>query len=278
MKDCNDELNLKKLRKQIVLTATKGGIGHLASSFSCLEILYVLYLRGIMKHDPAHPDMPTRDRLVLSKGHAGLALYTVMSEAGYLSKEKLNNYLQEGSSIGGEPSIRDLPGIEASTGSLGHGLPVATGMALAQKLDQTGARTFVILGDGECQEGSIWEAAISAVALELGNLVAILDANSIQKMCTIEETMRCVNWRAKFESFGWTVCEIDGHDVDQLIAVLSKENDTNKPMLIMAHTIKGKGVSIMENNPLWHFKLPNKKEKKAFMSELEITEAEYEVN
>lgn len=268
---------LKQMRKRIYLTAEKGGIGHLASSFSCLEILCALYLGGVMKHDPARPDMPERDRLVLSKGHAGLALYTVMCAAGYLSEDRLGSYLQPGSDIGGEPSIRDLRGVEASTGSLGHGLSVGLGMALGQKLDGLGARTFVILGDGECQEGSVWEACISAAALKLDNLTAILDMNNIQKMGTTEAVMGVVDWRQKFEAFGWTVTETDGHDLDALTETLSRKNESGRPLLVIARTVKGKGVSIMENNPIWHFKLPNRKERKVFFEELGITEAEWEV-
>ncbi len=273
MKDYDKNV-CKRLRKQIYLTAEKGGLGHLASCYSCLEILYTLYMKEIMKYDVHDPDDKTRDRLVLSKGHAGLALYWVMCEAGILDAEVLDTFLQPGSHVGGEPCMRDFPCIEASTGSLGHGLSMAVGMAMAQKLDEIDARTFVIIGDGECEEGTIWEAAMSAPAFHLNNLVVILDCNSIQKMTTICGTIGLDNWEEKWKSFGWLVKEVDGHDIDALKVLLSEKNDTDKPLLLIAHTVKGKGVSIMENNPLWHFKLPNRKERKVFQAELDIAEEE----
>lgn len=267
--DCDKNV-CKRLRKQIYLTVAKGGMGHLASCYSCLEILYALYVKKVMKYDIHNVNAKDRDRLVLSKGHAGVALYWVMCEAGLMNADELDTFLQPGSRVGGEPCMRDLPGIEASTGSLGHGLSMAVGMAMAQKLDQNDARTFVVIGDGECEEGTVWEAAMSAPAFHLNNLVVILDCNEIQKMTTIEGTIGLVNWKEKWESFGWLVKEVDGHDIWALEAVFTENNDTDKPLFVIAHTIKGKGVSIMENNPLWHFKLPNRKEKIVFQEELEI--------
>ena len=267
--DCDKNV-CKRLRKQIYLTVAKGGMGHLASCYSCLEILYTLYVKKVMKYDIHDVKAKDRDRLVLSKGHAGVALYWVMCEAGLMSAEELDTFLQPGSRVGGEPCMRDLPGIEASTGSLGHGLSMAVGMAMAQKLDQNDARTFVVIGDGECEEGTVWEAAMSAPAFHLNNLVVILDCNEIQKMTTIEGTIGLVNWKEKWESFGWLVKEVDGHDIRAMEDVFTEKNDTDKPLFVIAHTIKGKGVSIMENNPLWHFKLPNRKEKIVFQEELEI--------
>lgn len=264
----------QRLRRNIYLTIAKGGMGHIASCYSCLEILYTLYVKGVMKYDTENPGDVCRDRLVLSKGHAGVALFWVMSEVGLLDEALLDTFLQPGSCIGGEPCMRDLPGIEASTGSLGHGLSMAVGMAMAQKLDQTDARTFVVLGDGECEEGTIWEAAMSAPAFKLNNLVVILDCNKIQKMTTITGTVGLDNWEEKWKSFGWLVKNVDGHDINALYTVLKEKNDTDKPLLLIAHTVKGKGVSIMENNPLWHFKLPNRKEKKIFQKELDIPEEE----
>lgn len=268
----HDEKRCKALRKKIYLTAEKGGLGHLASCFSCLEILYVLYNKNILKYTQATLTSKDRNRLILSKGHAGLALYWVMNEAGLLPQETIDTFLQPGCRLGGEPCMRDLPGIEASTGSLGHGLSMGVGMAMAQKMDGLDAKTYVILGDGECEEGSIWEAAMSAPAFALNNLVAILDCNEIQKMTTVKETIGLNNWREKWEAFGWLVKETDGHDIVALEEILREENTTEKPLLIIAHTVKGKGVSIMENNPLWHFKLPNRKEKRVFYEELSLTE------
>lgn len=273
MKDY-DESVCKRLRKQIYLTAEKGGMGHLASCYSCLEILYVLYLKGIMKYNVDDPYDQSRDRLILSKGHAGLALYWVMCEAGIMKASELDTFLQPGSHIGGEPCMRDSQRVEATTGSLGHGLSMAAGMAMAQKMDGLNARTFVIIGDGECEEGTVWEAAMSAPVFHLNNLVVILDCNHIQKMTTITGTIGLDNWAEKWESFGWLVKKVDGHDVDALERVLKEENNTDKPLFIIADTVKGKGISIMENNPLWHFKLPNRKEKKIFQKELDIPDEE----
>lgn len=263
-----------KLRKQIFIVGYKGGMAHLASCFSAVDIIYTLYLKGIMKYDSKYPDMPERDRFVLSKGHGGLALYAVLCRAGFLSEEEYATYLKPDCHIGGEPCMRDLKGIEATTGSLGHGLSMAVGMAMAQKLDGNGAKTYVLLGDGECQEGSIWEAAMSASSYELGNLIGILDCNGIQKTGKVEEILKIVNWKEKWQSFGWNVQEVDGHDIDALKECFLENRDLSTPTMIIAHTTKGKGVSVMENNPIWHFKLPNKKELKVFQKELGISDEE----
>lgn len=272
-----DKEALATLRKRIFITGYSGGMAHLASCFSAIDIIYTLYMKDVMKHDPKEPDMPGRDRFVLSKGHGGLALYSTLCEAGYLTEEELHTYLKPWCHIGGEPNRRDLKGIEASTGSLGHGMSVAVGMAMAQKLDRNGAKTYVMIGDGESQEGTIWEAAMSAAAFSLDNLVAILDCNKVQKTNYVEETLRYVHWDEKWKSFGWNVVEVDGHDVDALRETFLCLPQNGKPTIVIAHTIKGKGVSIMEDNPVWHFKLPNKKEKKVFMEELQISEEEMEV-
>ncbi len=264
----------KRLRKEIFITAYKGGMAHLASSFSSLEILYTLYMKGVLKYNAEDPLWEARDRFVLSKGHGGLALYTVLSEVGFLTKEELHTYLQPNCHIGGEPCMRDLPGIEASTGSLGHGLSIGVGMALAQKMDKQGSKTYVLLGDGECQEGSVWEAAMSAVAFKLGNLTAIIDSNSLQKTNGVQETLGVVNWKEKWSSFGWDIVEVNGHDTDMLQEIFVAPNNEDVPRLVIAHTIKGKGVSIMENNSIWHYKMPNRKELKVFKEELTIKDEE----
>lgn len=272
-----DDLKCKELRKQIFITGYSGGMAHLASSFSSVEIIYTLYMKDIMRFDSKNPCWSERDRFVLSKGHAGLALYSILEMAGYITKGDLYSYLKPFCHIGGEPNVRDAAGIEASTGSLGHGLSIAIGMAMAQKLDINGARTFVLIGDGECQEGSIWEAAMSATAFSLDNLVVILDSNNVQKTNHIKETMRYVSWDDKWKSFGWNVIEADGHDVDNLQRVFKELPVNGKPTIIKANTIKGKGVSVMEDNPKWHFKLPNGKQLKIFMEELGISKEELEV-
>ncbi len=257
------------LRKRIFEVAYRGGMGHLASCFSSVEIIYTLFQKGVMNHNPRMLDN-NRDRFVLSKGHSGLTLYTVLEMSGYISKDVVDTYLQPNAVIGGEPNIGDAPGIEVSSGSLGHGLSMAVGMALSQKYDNRGAKTYVLIGDGESQEGSIWEAAMSASSFELDNLVAILDCNGLQKTNRVDETMKYIAWEEKWKAFGWNVAGANGHDVDNLVKAFNSLPVNGKPSIIIAKTIKGKGVSIMEGVPKWHFKMPNKKELKVFLEELQI--------
>lgn len=267
---------IKKIRKNIFLTAYSGGIGHLGSAYSLVEILYVLYVKKLMKFDAANPDWEERDRLILSKGHGSLALYNVMSLCGFLPEEELWTFCQPGSRLGGEPNLLELPGIEASTGSLGHGLSIGIGMALALKSDKKKNRVFVIVGDGECEEGSIWEAVMSASANQLDNITVIIDNNRIQKMGFVKDVMGIVSWESRFASFGWEVKEVDGHNIDDIQTKINSEWTEGKPRLLIANTIKGKGISIMENNPAWHWKMPNKRELKIVMSELGISWEELE--
>lgn len=270
------EKDLAWMRKEIFLTAYCGGMAHLASAFSCVEIIYALYCGGVMRHDPAHPDWPERDRFILSKGHGSLALYTALCMAGYFSKETLRTFSTPDTELGGEPSLCIPLGIEASTGSLGHGLSLGTGMALAFKADGTAQRVFVLLGDGECEEGSVWEAIMSAAKYGLDNLVIIVDNNHIQKMNSLEKVMGITDWQQRFEAFGLDCVRTDGHDVDAVAAAVSGLRANGKPHVIIAETVKGKGVSIMENNPAWHWRMPNRREMKVFMRELNITEEELE--
>lgn len=270
----HDEEALKELRKKIFITGYKGGMAHLASCYSSLEILYTLYIKKVLRYDITDPGWADRDRLILSKGHAGLALYGVMTKAGLLDEEEYYSYLQPASPIGGEPCMRDSRWVEATTGSLGHGLSMAVGMAIALKANHSPAKVYVILGDGECEEGTVWEAAMSAFAFKLDNLVAILDCNQIQKMDLVEKTIGLVNWKEKWSSFGWCVDEVDGHDVKAVESMLRIPGIADMPRLVIAHTVKGRGISIMENNPNWHFKLPGKKELKVFKEELGISDSE----
>ncbi|MBO4808967.1 MAG: transketolase [Lachnospiraceae bacterium] len=274
MVSSSDEKKLKEIRKQIFVTGYNGGGAHLASSFSAVEILYTLYCKGVLKYSADDPNSKERDRFILSKGHAGLALYVILAEAGFFSKDILNGYQKPDGLIGGEPNKGDVPGIEVSTGSLGHGLSMAIGMALAQKVDSKDSRTYVLLGDGEIQEGSVWEAAMSASAYKLNNLVAILDNNCIQKTGAVKEIVGFDDWKDRWESFGWCVLEADGHNIDDLKKKLTYRESGDRPILVVAHTTKGKGVSIMEGNPVWHYKLPNKKELQVFLNELDIDENE----
>lgn len=272
----NEEKELLELRKKIFITGYKGGMAHLASCYSSLEMVYALYLKGILKYDPQNPKWSDRDRFILSKGHAGLALYGVMMKAGLIDEAVFDSYLQEDSLIGGEPCMRDSAWVEATTGSLGHGLSMGLGIAMALKLDNSPAKVYVMLGDGECQEGTVWEAVMTAPAFGVDNLIAILDCNEIQKMDFVEKTIGPARWADKWEAFGWDVKETDGHDMEVFKNVLSEPAPAGKPRLIIAHTIKGKGVSIMENNPNWHFKLPGRKELKVFKAELGIADSELE--
>jgi transketolase len=265
---------MKKLRKNIFLAAYSGGAGHLASAFSLVEILHTLYLDGVMKHDPKNPSWQDRDLFVLSKGHGSLALYAVLCEAGYFPEAELWKFCRPGTILGGEPHMLECPGVEASTGSLGHGLSVAVGMAIALKCDERPNHVYCVVGDGECQEGSVWEAAMSASAFELDNLTLIIDNNRIQKMDFIKNIMSSDDLGAKFAAFDWIVKSVDGHDCAKLKAVLTSKWDQDKPRCVVAQTVKGKGLSLMENNPAWHWRMPSKKELKVFVRELDILEEE----
>lgn len=268
------EEEILNIRKKIFLTAYSASIAHIASAFSLVEILYTLYIKKVLNYDAKNPNYEERDRLILSKGHGSLALYTILCKAGFFNEEVLKTFSKPGSILGGEPTIPEIPGVEATTGSLGHGLSIGVGMAIAKKIDNRKEKVYVILGDGECEEGTVWEAVMMAAKKKLDNLVIIVDCNKIQKMGTVEEVMGITNWKERFTSFGCAVKEVDGHNVNELENVLRSENNTEKPMVIIANTTKGKGVSIVENDPRWHWRLPSKKELKVFMNELNITEEE----
>lgn len=266
----------KEIRKDIMLAAFRGKTGHLASAFSSVEIMTVLYFAGILQYDPCDPDWEERDKFIVSKGHASLALYSVLKRIGYLTQEQLYSYCQPGSFVGGEPKYGDLPGVEATTGSLGHGLSFAVGAAIASALDQKKTRIYVLLGDGECQEGSVWEAALSAAQYKLGNLTVILDRNQLQAMGETEEILALSPLAEKWRSFGWKVSEADGHRMDELTKVLKADRQLElaQPRILIANTIKGKGVSFMENVPIWHYRMPNEQEMEIVKRELGITEKE----
>ncbi len=264
----------KELRKDIFLAGYAGGIAHLASAFSCVEIIYALYCGGVMRHRPNAPCWQDRDRFILSKGHGSLALYSVLCHAGYFGKEQLFAFSRPGTKLGGEPSLCPELGIEASTGSLGHGLSLGLGMALGAKNQDNPANIFVLIGDGECQEGSIWEAVMSAVKYNTNNLIAILDYNRIQKMDTVKAVLAIDDWESRFSSFGWDCVRVNGHDVPALIKAIKPHQSL--PRLVIAETVKGKGLSLMEENPGWHWRMPNKRELKIFMSELNISPEELE--
>lgn len=266
---------LQELRKKIFLAGYRGGMAHLASCYSSLEMMYAFYLGGILRYDAKDPHWKDRDRFILSKGHAGLALYGVMAEAGLIGWDVFDSYLQEGCRIGGEPCMRDCEWVEATTGSLGHGLSMAEGIAMALKMDGSSAKVYVMLGDGECEEGSVWEAAMTAPAFGLDNLIVVMDCNRIQKMDFVERTIGPVDWKERWRAFGWSVDEVaDGHDMEGFREAVMRSAQTGRPRFILAHTVKGKGVSLMENNPNWHFRLPGRKELKVFQEELGISDSE----
>jgi transketolase len=245
--------------------------------------LLVAIMFGRLRHDPRRPDWPERDRIVLSKGHAVPALYAVMAKAGYFPEERLITLRKLGSPLQGHPDRTVLAGIEAATGSLGEGLSVAVGMALGLKLDRSPARVYCILGDGEIQEGQVWEAAMSAPKLgqpahPLDNLTVIVDYNKIQLDDFVTKILDLEPIVAKWQSFGWPVIEIDGHSMDQLTKALDQaEATTGRPTLVVAHTVKGKGVSFMENSPDWHGKSPKPAEAVTAIREiLGVTEPAWE--
>jgi transketolase len=269
-------------RVQIIRMLTHAGSGHPGGSLSVIDLL-VAIMFGRLRHDPRRPDWPERDRIVLSKGHAVPALYAVMAKAGYFPEERLITLRKLGSPLQGHPDRTVLAGIEAATGSLGEGLSVAVGMALGLKLDRSPARVYCILGDGEIQEGQVWEAAMSAPKLgqpahPLDNLTVIVDYNKIQLDDFVTKILDLEPIVAKWQSFGWPVIEIDGHSMDQLTKALDQaEATTGRPTLVVAHTVKGKGVSFMENSPDWHGKSPKPAEAVTAIREiLGVTEPAWE--
>lgn len=265
-----------ELRKTIFKTAYNGNSGHLGGAFSCVEILISLYFSEILKYDKNNHLWEERDKVILSKGHGCLALYTVLNKIGYISDEELKTYCKPYSKVGGEPKYMELKGVEATTGSLGRGLSFAVGIAIANKLDKKDAKVYTILGDGECQEGSVWESIMSAGHRKLDNLTVILDYNKIQAMGKLDDILSIGDIRKTWEGFGFYVYEVDGHNTEEIIDTLQKnlQNNIEKPRLIIADTVKGKGVSIMENEPIWHYKLPNEGELDIFLTELGISKKE----
>jgi len=251
----------RECRVQILRMLAHAGSGHPGGSLSVIDILVTLFF-GRLRHDPKRPDWADRDRVVLSKGHAVPALYTVMARSGYFPEKQLITLRKLGSPLQGHPDRTALPGIEAATGSLGQGLSISLGLALGLKLAGSAARVYCILGDGEIQEGQVWEAAMSAPKLgqpdhALDNLVVILDQNQIQLDNFVKKVLDIEPVIAKWQAFGWPVIEIDGHDIGQIEKALDQAEATKgKPTFVVAHTVKGKGVSFMENDPEWHGKAP----------------------
>lgn len=257
-----------KIRKHAVAMTSLGGSSHIGSILSISDILAVLYA-DILSYDPSRPSLPDRDRFILSKGHAGAGVYAALAESGFFDISKLLTHYQDGSDLSGHVSHKNIPGVEFSTGSLGHGLPVATGMALAAKLDGKRHRVFTILSDGECDEGSNWEAIMFAAFKKLDNLVVIVDYNKMQSLGSTFNTLDLEPFTSKWESFGWRVISVDGHDHHILReSLVSISTSCERPLVIIANTTKGKGVSFMENSVLWHYRSPQGNEYNLAMDEL----------
>src|SRR5258706_14301524 len=237
------------------MTGDSGG-SHIGAVFSMADIVAVLY-GAVLRVDPSAPGWPERDRFILSKGHAGAGVYAALAERGFFEMEKLATHYRDGSELSGHVSHKGNPGVEPSTGSLGHGLSVGVGMAYAARLDGREHRVVVLLSDGECDEGSNWEAILFAAHHGLDNLVAIVDYNKIQSLGPVDETLRLEPFADKWRAFGWTAVEVDGHDHDALRAtLLGMPMVPGKPTCVLAHTVKGKGVSFMEHSVLWHYRAP----------------------
>jgi len=258
----------KLIRKDIVSMLTESASGHPGGSLSIADVVTVLFFKE-MNIDTSKVNDPNRDRFVLSKGHAAPALYSALARKGYFEVEELKTLRQVGSRLQGHPNMNDLPGIDMSTGSLGQGISAAVGMAIAGKLDKKDYRVYSILGDGELEEGQVWEASMSAAHYKLDNLTAFIDNNGLQIDGNIENVMNPGPIDKKFEAFGWNVLKINGHDYDEIINAIAKAKEfKGKPTAIICKTIKGKGVSFMENKAEWHGNAPSKEQCEQALKEI----------
>ena len=269
------EQKANDMRIDIVRMVGEAGSGHPGGSLSCADIMSALYCGGVLNHDPDQPDLPERDRFILAKGHAAPALYAALANAGYFPREDTLSLRKLGSRFQGHPDCQLLPGVEVSTGSLGQGLSIAAGLACGLRIQGSESRVFALLGDGECEEGQVWEAAMFASHQRLGNLVAIVDENGLQIDGDVHDVVQTGTLGEKFAAFGWQVEEVDGHDMAALLDVLgrAKAAGGEKPHAIMAKTLKGKGVSFMEGQAGWHGKAPNAEELKIALADLQGKEA-----
>ena len=258
----------REIRRLVLRMVTKAEASHIGSAFSIVDILVALYHR-VLRINPDNYKDKQRDKFILSKGHACAALYAVLAQRNFFAGKLLDNYCLDGSCLPGHVTLNCVPGVEASTGSLGHGLPIAAGLALADIYDKNNFKTYVLLGDGECNEGAVWEAAMFAAKYKLDNLAVIVDFNGWQAFGRTAEVTGLLPLKEKWESFGFAVAEVNGHNFDELKNVFSKiPLEAGKPSVVIAHTIKGKGVSFMEDKLEWHYKSPNEEEYRQAMKEL----------
>lgn len=260
-----------RVRRHALDMTSRGGTAHIGSIFSMADIVAVLYA-DVLHHNPKDPAMPDRDRLILSKGHAGAGIYAVLAECGYFPVSELEQHCQNGSRLSGHVSHKGVPGVEASTGSLGQGLPMAMGMAMAARMDGKAHRVYCIIGDGECDEGAVWETALIANQYKLDNFIVTVDFNKIQSITSVEKTIALEPLDQKWASFGWHVIRVDGHDHAALHRAYDEARAAlggGKPIVVIADTVKGKGVSFMENDVLWHYRTARGAEYDAAVKELE---------
>jgi transketolase len=249
-----------RIRARVVEMSHVAETPHLGSSLSCVDMLVAAYW-GAIRIDPKKPLDPNRDRFILSKGHAATALYATLAERGFFDPRLLDTYNEDGAALPEHPGLQCVPGVEAATGSLGHGLPIALGMALAARIEGRSSRCLVLMSDGECEEGSVWEAAMFAPAQKLDTVTVMIDYNKWQATGRSDEIMALAPLVRKWQAFGWDACEVDGHDLDALLAALRREPDgTGRPRAIVCHTVKGKGVSFMEDDNNWHYRIPTAEE------------------
>jgi transketolase len=258
----------QELRISILEVVSNARGGHVGGAYSIIDVMVALYSR-VLKHDPSNPAWPDRDRLIFSKGHGCLALYSVLAEAGYFPKEWLAGFCVDGGILGGHPEREAIPGVEVSSGSLGHGLSIGIGIALAAKIDRKNYHTYVVISDGELNEGSTWEALISGAQFKLDNLTLIVDSNKYISLGTLSSIMNIEPLCTRLRDFGWEVAEMDGHCMEDIVSTLeNRMSELGKPRAIVANTVKGKGVSFMENVSKWHYRAPNKEEEETAYREL----------
>lgn len=261
----------RRIRRAVVQMTHRAGASHTGSALSAADLIAALY-SGVLRVAAAAVESPQRDRFILSKGHACAALYAALAERGFFPRSWLRDFCQDGAPLAGHATHNGVPGVEVSSGSLGHGLSIGCGLALAAQHDAAPYRVFVLLSDGECDEGSVWEAALFAAHHALDNLVAIIDYNKIQSLGTVDEVLKLEPFAEKWRAFSWSVAEIDGHSMPEIGAALETfPRQPGKPSCVVAHTVKGRGVSFMEDRLLWHYRAPNAAELNRALDELGVT-------